>query len=110
MKKIIWLGSSYNDLMGFSKPAKQTAGFNLDRIQRGMDASDWKPMSSIATGVKEIRIHVENEYRVIYTAHFKDIVYVLHAFTKKTQKTSQKDIDLAKQRHKEIILLSRGVK
>ncbi len=108
MKRIIWLGSSYDDLMDFPKSAKQTAGFNLDRVQRGEEASDWKPMTSIASGVKEIRIHVENEYRIIYTAQFKDIVYVLHSFVKKTQKTSQKDINLAKKRHKEAVVLSRG--
>ena len=68
MKKIFWLGSSFNDLLEFSKPAKQNAGFNLDKIQRGYEPQDWKPMASIGKGVKELRIHCENEYRVIYLA------------------------------------------
>lgn len=37
MKEIIWLGSSYQDLLEFSKPAKQIAGYNLDKLQRGKD-------------------------------------------------------------------------
>lgn len=102
MKKIIWLGSSYQDLLNFSKTAKQLAGYNLDKLQRGQDPQDWKPMTSIGKGVKELRIHSENEYRVIYLAQNTDGIYVLHAFVKKTQKTSQKDIDLAKKRLKEI--------
>ena len=75
MKKIFWLGSSFDDLLLFSKPAKQNAGYNLDKIQRGHEPQDWKPMTSIGRGVKELRIHCENEYRVIYLAQkrFKEI-------------------------------------
>ena len=102
MKRIIWLGSSYNDLLDFSKSVKQMAGYNLDKLQRGQEPKDWKPMSSIGAGVKELRIHCENEYRVIYLAQNSDGIYILHAFVKKSQKTSQKDIDLAKKRFKEI--------
>lgn len=59
-------------------------------------------MSQIGASVKEIRIHSEGEWRVIYFAHFRDAVYVLHAFGKKTQKTSLKDIDLARKRYKQL--------
>ncbi|OGT54174.1 MAG: hypothetical protein A3F17_06160 [Gammaproteobacteria bacterium RIFCSPHIGHO2_12_FULL_41_15] len=103
MKKIIWLGNSYQDLLGFSKPAKQIAGYNLDKLQRGQEPQDWKPMASIGRGVKELRIHCENEYRVIYLAQYCDGIYILHAFVKKSHKTSQRDIDLAKKRFKEIL-------
>lgn len=60
-------------------------------------------MPSVGAGVREIRIHKENEYRVMYVAHIGNQVYVLHAFVKKTQQTAKKDIDLAKRRLKEII-------
>lgn len=103
MKRIIWLGRSYNDLLNFSKSAKQIAGYNLDKLQRGQEPQDWKPMPSIGTGVKEIRIHCENEYRVIYLAQSSYGIYILHAFVKKTQKTSLKDINLAKKRFKETL-------
>jgi len=52
-------------------------------------------MASIGAGASEIRIHAENEYRVIYVAKFEESVYVLHAFTKKTQETSLHDVRLA---------------
>ena len=102
MKEIIWLGSSYQDLLAFSKPAKQIAGYYLDKLQRGKEPQDWKPMNAIGKGVKELRIHCENEYRIIYLAQYSEGIYILHSFAKKTQKTSQKDIDLAKKRFKEI--------
>jgi phage-related protein len=59
-------------------------------------------MLLIGRGVKEIRIHVLGEWKVIYVAKFRDAVYVLHAFQKKTPKTSRHDIDLARQRYRQI--------
>ena len=47
MKEIIWLGSSYQDLLAFPKSAKQDAGYNLDKLQRGKNPNDWKPMTSV---------------------------------------------------------------
>jgi phage-related protein len=68
----------------------------------GLAPSDWKPMKTIGSGVMEIRIHREGEWRVIYVANFERAVYVLHAFEKRTQKTRRADIELAQQRYKEI--------
>lgn len=48
--------------------------------------------------MREIRIHVGTEHRVLYLAKFAERVYVLHAFEKRTMKTPQRDIDLAKAR------------
>ena len=59
-------------------------------------------MSSIGQGVKEIRIHVEGEFRVIYIAKYEEAIYILHAFQKKTQKTPKRDIDIAKTRFREL--------
>lgn len=99
MKRIIWLGSSYSDLLAFPKEAKQGAGYNLDKVQRGEEPVDWKPMLSVGKGVREIRIHCDNEYRVIYLTQREEGIYVLHSFVKKTKKTSKKDLDLAKKRY-----------
>ena len=96
MKDIHWMGSSYKALLEFPKNAKKEAGYQLDKIQRGLEPSDWKSMISIDHGVKEIRIHDENQYRVLYIAKFEDAIYILHAFCKKTQKTSKKDLEIAK--------------
>ena len=61
-------------------------------------------MPTIGKGVEEIRIRDESGiYRVIYTARFADAVLVLHAFEKKTQRTSQRDIEIAKARFREMI-------
>ena len=72
-------------------------------VQSGLDPEDWKPMETVGSGVKEIRIRFEKSYRVLYVAKFSEAVYVLHAFVKKTQKTSKKDIDLGADRYKALI-------
>lgn len=77
----------------------QDAGYQLDKVQRGEQPDDFKPMSSIGKGVEEIRVWDDSgTYRVIYTARIADAVYVLHAFQKKTQTTSRRDADIAKER------------
>ena len=102
MKSLLFVGSSLDDLRDFPAEARRQAGFELDGVQRGFEPTDWKPMSDIGHGVKEIRIHELGEYRVIYVAKFASAIYVLHAFAKKTRKTSQSDIDLARLRYKQL--------
>ena len=103
MKEIIWLGSSYQDLRAFPDNAKRAAGFQLDKIQRGLEPDDWKPMTTVGPGVREIRITVSSGiFRVIYLANIGASIYVLHAFQKKSRKTSLKDISLARARFKAI--------
>ena len=61
-------------------------------------------MQSIGSGVKEIRItDSDGIYRVIYVAKFEEAIYVLHAFKKKTQKTSPPDLDTAKRAYKQVL-------
>lgn len=103
MKPITWLGDSLEKVRGFPDDARREAGFELGEVQKGFDPSDWKPMTGVGAGVKEIRIHTENEYRVMYVAKFAEAVYVLHAFGKKTQQTPKKDIDLASRRYRELV-------
>ncbi len=105
-KPITFLGSSLNDLRDFPEDARTDCGYQLDKVQSGEQPDDFKPMASIGKGVEEIRVKDENGiYRVIYAARFEEAVYVLHAFQKKTEKTSQKDIDLAKARFKDMMTL-----
>ncbi|MEJ1355412.1 MAG: type II toxin-antitoxin system RelE/ParE family toxin [Candidatus Sedimenticola sp. (ex Thyasira tokunagai)] len=104
MKEIEFLGDSLDQIRDFSQDAKQDVGFQLDKVQRGEEADDWKPMNAIGSGVKEIRIKdADGIYRVIYLAKLEDVVYVLHAFQKKTQKTRKADIDLASRRLKRLL-------
>ncbi len=65
MKKIVWLGNSMGDLRAFSDEARKEAGYQLGRIQQGVEPVSWKPMPSIGAGVREIRIKVEGEWRVV---------------------------------------------
>ena len=105
VKPIEFLGDSLRSLREFPDDAKRDAGYQLDRVQHGLQPDDFKPMPTIGKGVEEIRVRDDSDtYRVIYTARLADAVYVLHAFQKKTQATSKRDIELAKQR---FVLLSR---
>ena len=97
MKPIAFCGQSLEKVRDVPAPAKREAGYQLDRVQRGLDPVDWKSMTSIGRGVREIRIHEDGQFRIIYVAKFEDAIYVLHAFRKKSQKTPKADIDKAKQ-------------
>jgi len=103
MKDIIFHGTSLQDLKDFPQEARRNAGFQLDRVQHGLDPADWKPMVNIGQGVNEIRIREDNgQFRVIYVAKLADAVHVLHVFQKKTQRTAKADIDLARKRYREL--------
>jgi phage-related protein len=61
-------------------------------------------MHPIGAGVEEIRISEgSGKYRVVYTARLAEAVYVIHAFQKKTRATSQRDIDIARERFRELM-------
>ena len=99
MKPIRFLGDSLKCLREFPVDARQDAGYQLDRVQRGEQPIDFKPMLTIGKGVEEIRIRDEaGAFRVIYSARLANAVVVLHAFQKKTQATSKRDIDIARTR------------
>jgi phage-related protein len=84
MKPIAFLGSALSDLRAFPAVARQEAGYQLERVQRGLEPYEWKPMASIGAGVREIRIRGSGgAFRVIYIATLADRVYVLHAFQKR---------------------------
>jgi len=104
MKLLSFLGSSLDDLRAFPETARREAGHQLYLVQSGLDPEDWKPMPSVGGGVREVRIRDQSgAFRVIYVATRPEAVYVLHAFQKKTQATSKRDLDLAETRLKELI-------
>lgn len=103
MKPIRWLGDSLNRVREFPPDARHKTGIELRCVQQGEMPSDGRPMPSVGAGVNEIRVHANNEYRVLYVAKFAETVYVLHAFVKKTQRTEKRDIDLAARRHRELL-------
>ena len=84
--------------------SRQLAGYLLDKVQRGLDPNDWKPMATVGQGMREIRIRdASGAFRVIYVAKLAEAVYVLHCFQKKTQKTSKADLDLAEARYRALL-------
>jgi phage-related protein len=102
-KPVEFRGSSLDELRTFPAPARREAGHQLDRVQHGQEPDDWKPMPTIGSGVREIRIRdAAGMFRVVYMAKFADAVYVLHCFQKKTPKTSKPDLDLAESRYREL--------
>ena len=102
-KSIRFLGSALSDLRAFPSTARRDAGYELDRVQNGLDPSDWKPMNTVGAGVRELRIRdASGAFRVLYVAKFADTIYVLHCFQKKTQTTSKSDLDLATKRYRDL--------
>lgn len=110
MKPVRFIGSAKNDLSAFPRSARLRAGHELFLVQVGRNPDDWKPMSSVGPGTCEIRIRDRaGAYRVIYVARFEDAVYVLHAFQKKSSKTSRSDLKLAQLRYRDARDLAKGV-
>ena len=99
-RRICWMGSSLADIRKFSATVRRAIGFELDAVQRGMDPADWKPMPSVGLGVREIRIHVSGEHRVLYLSRLGNVVYVLHAFEKKSQRTGREDLAVARNHYR----------
>jgi phage-related protein len=103
VRPVVWLGDSREAVQAFSRDARQSAGFQLAKVQDGRDPDDWKPMPSIGVGVREIRIRVSGgAIRVIYLATRPEGVYVLHAFRKKSARTPRRDLALARARFRSI--------
>jgi phage-related protein len=105
LKPIVWVGSSKDDLNAFPGPARREMGYALYLAQIGMKAMKAKPLKGFGgAGVLEaIDNRGGNTYRAVYTVKFAGLVFVLHAFQKKSKKgaaTPKSDIDLIKQRLK----------
>ncbi len=64
---------------------------------------EFKYIPAVGNGVYELRVKVKTQYRVFYVTKFKEGIYILHAFTKRTQKTSRKDIEIGVKRYKTLI-------
>jgi phage-related protein len=91
------LAGNEKGLRGYLSPCLLVVVVDLNHRPK-----DYEPMITIGSGVAEIRVHAENEYRIIYIAKFEEAIYVLHSFTKKTQQTPKRDLDLAAKRFKEL--------
>ncbi|MDQ2138190.1 type II toxin-antitoxin system RelE/ParE family toxin [Alcaligenaceae bacterium B3P038] len=109
LKPVSFRGSSLQDLRRFPDQMRREAGHQIDRLQHGFEPDDWNPMPSIGGGVREIRIRDSfGAFRVVYIAKFSAAIYVLHCFQKKSQKTAQRDLDLASDRYR-VLLMEMGL-
>lgn len=99
-----WVGSSKRDFLSFPEPVKDEMGNALGLAQLGWKHPSAKPWKGRGPGLLElVENHDGNTYRAIYTVRFKEVVYVLHAFQKKSPKgikTAKFDIDLIERRMK----------
>lgn len=104
IKPVVFRGSALDDLRAFPDEARRQAGYQIARVQNGLEPADSKPMRTIGQGVREIRIReATGAFSLIYIAKFADAIYVLHCFQKKSQKTSKRDLDLAAQRYRDLL-------
>ena len=103
LKNLAWVGSSFADFRALPGEVQQTAGFALDRVQRGFPHPAIKPLKGLP-GVQEIRVDFDsNTFRVVYVVNLGDKIYVLHAFNKKSKSgiaTPKPDMEKIKARLK----------
>jgi phage-related protein len=103
-KEIRWVGSSYDDILNFPEEPRRKAGFELGKVQAGLEPEDWKPFSDVGAGVKEIRVTDSSGiFRVMYVAKFEEAIYVLHCFQKKTEATTKHDREIAEARYRAVV-------
>jgi len=104
MKPVYFVGSSREEMREIPEDARETAGHQLFKVQQGKEPDDWKSMPSVGAGVHEIRVwEASGTYRVLYVAKFEEAVYVLHVFEKRSQKTANSDIQLARGRYADLL-------
>jgi phage-related protein len=103
-KPLDWVGSSKKDFLTFPEPVKDEMGNALGLAQFGGKHPSAKPWKGQGPGVFElVEDHDGNTYRAVYVVRFKEVVYVLHAFQKKSPrgvKTAQIDVELVERRLK----------
>lgn len=101
-KPLFWVGSSKRDLMAFPEAVQDKIGTALSVAQFGGRHPSAKPWKGEGPGVFEVvEDHRGDAFRAVYTVRFEEVVYVLHAFQKKSPsgiRTSKKDVDLIARR------------
>ncbi len=103
IKPLIWIGTSLRDLKDFPEELRKPFGFALDQAQRGGKHPNAKPLKGFkGAGVLEVVENYDGDtFRAVYTVKYSSVVYVLHAFQKKSKhgiSTSKQDIDLVSRR------------
>ena len=102
-RPVIWVGSSRRDVRGFPREVRRDIGIAIYAAQQGEIDPSAKPLRGFggASVLEIVARHRGDTWRAVYTVRFSDVVYVLHAFQKKSKSgiaTPKKDIDLIRQR------------
>ena len=105
IKDLVWIGSSRRDLKSFPAEVKDVMGYALYQAQIGRRSPSAKPLRGFggASVLEVVDDYQTDTYRAVYTVKFSELVYVLHAFQKKSKKgmaTPKPDLDLIKRRLK----------
>ncbi len=105
MKVLIWIGSSYDDLMDLPSDVRNVMGYGLYLAEIGEKHDGAKPLKGFkGAGVLEIVDDFQGDtYRAVYTVQFEHAIYVLHVFQKKSKRgiaTPKQDIELIQKRLK----------
>lgn len=113
MKPVIWVGSSRQDLRAFPEPVRDHMGYALYVAQCGAKHRDTKTLSGFGgAGVVEVIKDFRGDtFRAVYTLRYAGVIYVLHAFQKKSKigrATPRRDIELIQQRLREAEEIDRG--
>jgi phage-related protein len=103
IKPVSWIGSSYQDFREFPVPVQDAMGYALYQAQIGLKHGSAKPLKGFGgAGVLQlVADHVGDTFRAVYTVKFATVVYVLHAFQKKSKsgiKTPTEDMQLIQRR------------
>ena len=104
MRTICFQGRSLGAIRAFPITARRDVGYQLDRVQRGLEPNDWKSLTQVGKSVKELRVRENGQFRVVYLAVLGKSVHVLHAFRKKTQKTRLHNIRTAQRAYKYVMM------
>jgi phage-related protein len=101
IKPVFWMGTSKTDLKSFPRPVQSDIGYALFAARRGISLGEGTARIG-GRGVLEIVApHDGDAYRAVYTVKFKDAIYVLHAFQRKSTKgieTPKREIDVVQRR------------
>ena len=105
-KPVFWVGSARSDVRAFPEEVRTDVGYALWVAQRGSRPTRAKPLKGIVSGAGVLELverHDGDTYRVVYTVRFKEAVYVLHAFQKKSKRgiaTPKHEVDVIRERLK----------
>ena len=105
LRPIIWGPRTLQELRSFPKKVKREIGRALQFAQAGEKHPAAKPLRGFGGGgvLEIVEDHDRGSYRAVYTVRFKEAIYVLHVFQKKSRKgieTPQSDLNLIKERLK----------